>query len=79
MSLKSFGLRAWHWFEGVAFAFDLLGNAFAGGRKRQTISKRAALARDKGEKWGCVLCKFLDWLDPGHCDDAKKPDPNSDP
>lgn len=73
MSLASFARRLGHWAETIAISLDLLGNAIAGGALRQTISKRAALARDKGQAWGCVICRVLDWIDPGHCDDAKKP------
>ena len=39
-----------------------------------TISSRAATARARGHRWGCVLCRFLDWLDPGHCAKAIRSD-----
>jgi hypothetical protein len=77
MSLASFGRRAWHWFSNVSISFDLLGNALAGGTLRQTISKRAALARDRGRTWGCILCRLLEAIDPGHCDRAKEPNPQA--
>lgn len=35
-----------------------------------TLSKRAAKARDKGKRWGCVLCAWLDRINSGHCDRA---------
>ncbi|MEY8688478.1 MAG: hypothetical protein AB9M53_01185 [Leptothrix sp. (in: b-proteobacteria)] len=49
-------------------ALDQLANAFFRGDPDETISSRAAKSRIKGHRFGCVLCRFLDWLDPGHCD-----------
>ncbi len=40
--------------------------------KLETISSRAGRARAKGKTWGCVLCQWLDNVDPGHCDRAVK-------
>jgi hypothetical protein len=54
----------WNLLVGV----DQLANAMAGGDPDETISSRAAKAARKGHRWGCVLCRVLDWLDPGHCD-----------
>lgn len=48
--------------EGVNTAF--------GGSPNETVSERAAKARNAGQKWGCVLCRFLNWVNPGHCDTA---------
>lgn len=45
-------------------------NTLAGGSPNETISERAAKARTAGRRWGCVLCRFLNWINPGHCDDA---------
>lgn len=36
----------------------------------ETVSARASRARDKGTPWGCWLCRLLDKVDPGHCDQA---------
>jgi hypothetical protein len=36
----------------------------------QTLSRRAGLARNKGKRWGCVLCRVLEWFAPKHCDRA---------
>ena len=55
--------RAWK----LAIAHDQLANTAFGGDEDETISSRAAKARLAGERWGCVLCKLLDKLDPGHC------------
>ena len=46
------------------------GNTLTGGSPNETISERAAKARNAGRTWGCVLCKALNWLNPGHCDNA---------
>lgn len=49
---------------------DQAGNTLAGGSPNETISERAAKARNAGKEWGCLLCKALNWVKPGHCDDA---------
>lgn len=58
--MKSYGRR-------VAVAIDQLLNAVFAGDEDETISSRAEKARHKGRRWGCVLCKVLDWLDKDHC------------
>jgi len=54
------------------------------GSPYETISERSAKARNAGQKWGCVMCAFLDWVRKDHCnralqiqigDDAIIPDP----
>ena len=65
--MKSYGRR-------VAVAIDQLFNALFGGDEDETISSRAAKARMKGKRWGCLLCRFLDWLDPNHCTNSIEPD-----
>lgn len=59
--------KAW----AIARGFDRVVNAAANGDDRETISSRAARARDEGRTWGCVLCRALDRLDPGHCDKSR--------
>lgn len=49
---------------------DQAGNTLAGGSPNETISERAAKARNEGKEWGCILCRFLNWINPGHCDNA---------
>jgi hypothetical protein len=49
---------------------DQAGNTLTGGSPNETISERAAKARNAGRKWGCLLCKLLGWINPGHCDAA---------
>ena len=65
--MKSYGRR-------VAVAIDQLLNALLNGDEDETISSRAAKARLKGKRWGCALCRFLDWLDPNHCTNSIEPD-----
>ena len=58
--------RAWP----VAVANDQALNAALVGRagsEDETVSSRAGKAARKGKVWGCVLCRLLDKIDPGHC------------
>ncbi len=52
----------------IAIAIDDLGNVSMDGALGQTISSRAA--HNRGKWWGCILCKLLNEVDPGHCDRA---------
>ncbi len=45
-------------------------NTIFGGSPNETISERAAKARNAGRRWGCVLCRALDRISRGHCDNA---------
>jgi len=58
----------------LAVSFDQLANTAFGGDVDETISSRAAKASRKGKRWGCVLCKWLDWFDPDHCASNIEPD-----
>lgn len=55
----------------LAISHDQLANAAFGGHEDETISSRAARARDNGHRWGCVLCKLLDRVDPDHCNKSR--------
>ena len=58
--------RAWP----VVVANDQILNAALVGRpgsEDETISSRAGKASQSGRRWGCILCRMLDWFDPGHC------------
>lgn len=46
-------------------------NAALGGSEDETLSSRAARARDRGERWGCILCRLLDKIERNHCDEAR--------
>jgi len=52
-------------------ALDQFANAIFAGYPDETVSLRAARARDKGEQWGCVLCKLLDKFEKDHCTKAQ--------
>ncbi len=51
-----------------AKAFDRVGNVTSGGDDSEYMSTRAQRVRKEGRRWACVLCRFLDKVDPGHCD-----------
>jgi len=51
----------------ILVAIDQLLNTLMGGDPDETISSRAAKAALAGQRWGCVLCRWLDRLDAGHC------------
>lgn len=51
-------------------ALDMFGNTILGGQPGDSISHRAAVARDGGQTWGCVLCRLLDRFIPHHCDQS---------
>lgn len=68
--------RAWP----VAVANDQALNAALVGRsgsEDETISSRAGKAAQSGRRWGCILCRMLDWFDPGHCARNIEPDEGS--
>lgn len=58
------------YFLNYAVLLDEATNTVLGGSPNETISERAAKARNAGRKWGCVLCRVLGWINPGHCDNA---------
>lgn len=60
------------WTVNVLIGLDQFANTLIGGAPDETISSRAARSRERGERWGRWLCAGLDWLDPGHCKDAKE-------
>ncbi|KMJ54978.1 hypothetical protein ACG97_01145 [Vogesella sp. EB] len=51
----------------VAVALDQAANAAIGGSEDETISSRAGKGARRGVWHWCLLCRVLDWLDPGHC------------
>ena len=59
---------------GVLVGLDQWANTWLGGDPDETISSRAGKAKRRGNRWGRWLCKGLDILDPGHCNDAIEPD-----
>lgn len=62
--------RAWR----LAVSYDQLANTAFGGDEDETISSRAFKAATRGRRWGCVLCKLLDKIQPDHCRRSLEPD-----
>lgn len=59
--------KAWK----LAISQDQNGNTALNGNEDETLSSRAARARDSGKRWGCILCRLLDAIDHNHCDKSK--------
>lgn len=58
--------RAWP----VAVANDQVLNAAlvgVAGSEDETVSSRVGKAASEGKRWGCILCRLMDKIDPGHC------------
>ena len=51
----------------IAVGADQTLNAALGGSEDETISSRAGKGARTGIWHWCLLCRMLDWLDPGHC------------
>jgi hypothetical protein len=70
--------KAWN----IAYLVDELANVGANGKPNTTISARSARARNAGRRWGCVLCKVLNWFQANHCDialgDSGRPSASAD-
>jgi hypothetical protein len=60
--LRQFARLLWQ----AVVLVDVAVNRLVNGRV-EMISTRAARARLRGEAWGCRLCRWLDFIDPGHC------------
>lgn len=58
----------------IAYMVDQTANVDANGRIDETISARAARARNNKRPWGCVLCRLLDAVQSNHCANALKHD-----
>ena len=58
----------------VALIAALVGRS---GSEDETVSSRAGKAAQSGRRWGCILCRMLDWFDPGHCARNIEPDEGS--
>lgn len=62
-----------HRIKEIEKGYDLLGNTAFNGVAGEYISTRANRGQKEGAKWACVLCKFLDMLDKGHCERYPSP------
>jgi len=56
------------YFWNILVSIDQLINTLLGGFPDETISSRAAKARRKNKKWGCIVCWLLDKIDNNHCE-----------
>lgn len=54
----------------IAVAIDQLFNTMTNGHPDETISSRAYKASLAGKKWGCMLCRIMNWLDKSHCEES---------
>lgn len=52
----------------ILIVADELANVVLCGRKPQTVSKRAAEARAKGKRWGCLVCGWLGRVFPANAE-----------
>lgn len=52
----------------IGIGYDQLGHTAFNGDPDETISSHAGRAARKGRRWGCVLCRFLDWFEQNHCE-----------
>lgn len=50
-----------------AKGFDRVGSAMTNGSDDEYISTRAYEAMIKQKRWGCILCRLLDYLERDHC------------
>jgi hypothetical protein len=55
----------------IAKGYDLLGNTVLNGEAGEYISTRANRARSEGRRWGCWLCRLMDWITADHCKNAE--------
>jgi hypothetical protein len=58
------------WVKKVLIGLDQLVNAILEGDPDETISSRAFKAKLEGKWWGFVLCKILNVIDTGHCEES---------
>lgn len=64
--LRTYALNVLRWLDCG------LNTVFLFGSYNETVSRRAAYARDAGRPWGCILCGILDRINQNHCENAKK-------
>lgn len=72
-------MRVVRYLLGLSLAFNQLGNAITGGKPTQTVSARAAHARDHGSAVGRGVCAVLNAVDlhyerpnEDHCQKAER-------
>ena len=77
--VKLFAKKVVTYLLGLSLAANELGNAATGGKPTETISYRAAQARDRGSKFArgvCATLNAVDWhherADEDHCEKAQR-------
>jgi len=58
------------WMRKVVIALDVFFAAILLNKEKITISSWAGIEAPKGNRVARVLVKFLEWVDPGHCQRA---------
>lgn len=66
--------KAWN----IALMVDETCNVDANGKVNETISERAAKAKETGRHWGCILCRVLDAIQSDHCAHALADEPSGE-
>lgn len=74
VSRNQFKLAHIRYIQNLLIGIDEFFNTLTGGAPSDTISGRAARADRDNRWWGRTLCKFLNWLQPGHCQQALEND-----
>lgn len=57
----------------IAKGIDRTGNGTSGGKDDEYLSARANRARLEGRRWGCLLCRLIAIVQPGHCESFNPP------
>lgn len=57
----------WRYCRNVLVGFDQFLNALTGGAPDETISYRAAVAAERGDRAACLFCGFLSLFERRHC------------
>lgn len=74
--MPNFRLNLSRYLWNLLIALDQLGNALTGGEPDETISSRCGKRLRAGKPCRVcrALCRWLAWLDPGHCAEAIEDD-----
>jgi hypothetical protein len=62
--MNMLGRYAMNWLRWLDEGFNVL----TGGDANETMSSRAGKGMQKGKRWACLLCRFLDFFQKGHCE-----------
>ena len=58
----------WACGDRAGYMLDCFLCALFGGPENTPISLEAARAKDRGARWGCIMCRFLSWtVERHHC------------